>query len=48
VSHNQFQSFDVDSKGLILNNSGAVSQTQLAGMIVGNTNLATSPTSPRF
>lgn len=43
VSHNQFQSFDVDSKGLILNNSGAVSQTQLAGMIVGNTNLATSP-----
>ncbi|HUH54591.1 MAG TPA: filamentous hemagglutinin N-terminal domain-containing protein, partial [Rhodanobacter sp.] len=43
VSHNQFQSFDVDSKGLILNNSGAVSQTQLAGMIVGNTNLATGP-----
>ena len=43
VSHNQFQSFDVDGKGLILNNSGAVSQTQLAGMIVGNTNLGAGP-----
>jgi filamentous hemagglutinin len=43
VSHNQFQSFDVDGKGLILNNSGAVSQTRLAGMIVGNTNLGAGP-----
>ncbi|MGP1667818.1 MAG: two-partner secretion domain-containing protein, partial [Rhodanobacter sp.] len=39
VSHNQFQSFNVGSNGLILNNSSAVSQTQLAGMIVGNSNL---------
>src|ERR1700759_5433275 len=40
VSHNQYEHFNVDPKGLILNNSAAVSQTQQAGYIVGNANLA--------
>jgi len=43
VSHNQFQSYNVGANGLILNNSGAVSQTQLAGMIVGNTHIGSGP-----
>ncbi|SDG96623.1 hemagglutinin repeat-containing protein [Dyella sp. 333MFSha] len=41
VSHNQYEHFNVDPKGLILNNGAAVSQTQQAGYIVGNANLAT-------
>ncbi|QWT19822.1 hemagglutinin repeat-containing protein [Bacillus sp. NP157] len=40
VSHNQYQDFNVDPRGLVLNNSGAVSQAQQAGYIVGNPNLA--------
>ena len=36
VSHNQYQQFNVDRQGLILNNSAAVSQTQLGGYITGN------------
>ncbi|KAF1005598.1 MAG: 16S rRNA endonuclease CdiA [Luteibacter sp.] len=40
VSHNQYEHFNVDPKGVVLNNSGSVSQSQLAGYIVGNTNLA--------
>ncbi|UPG94222.1 hemagglutinin repeat-containing protein [Luteibacter aegosomatissinici] len=40
VSHNQYEHFNVDSKGLILNNSASVSQTQQAGYVVGNANLA--------
>ncbi|QDE41214.1 filamentous hemagglutinin N-terminal domain-containing protein [Luteibacter pinisoli] len=40
VSHNQYHDFNVDSRGLVLNNSGAVSQAQQAGYIVGNPNLA--------
>ncbi|MDQ7996504.1 MAG: hemagglutinin repeat-containing protein [Luteibacter sp.] len=40
VSHNQYEHFNVDPKGLILNNGAAVSQTQQAGYIVGNANLA--------
>src|SRR6185312_9365192 len=39
VSHNTYQQFNVGSNGLILNNSGAVSNTQLAGYIGGNSNL---------
>src|SRR5580692_1818366 len=31
VSHNQYQQFNVDKQGLILNNSAGVSQTQLGG-----------------
>ncbi|HEV2539772.1 MAG TPA: filamentous hemagglutinin N-terminal domain-containing protein [Frateuria sp.] len=39
VSHNTYQQFNVGSNGLILNNSGSVSNTQLAGYIGGNPNL---------
>ncbi|HET8763824.1 MAG TPA: filamentous hemagglutinin N-terminal domain-containing protein, partial [Rhodanobacter sp.] len=39
LSHNTYQQFNVGSNGLILNNSGAVSNTQLAGYIGGNPNL---------
>lgn len=40
VSRNQYLQFNVDKQGLILNNSSSFSQTQLAGYITGNTNLA--------
>ncbi|HET7329512.1 hemagglutinin repeat-containing protein [Dyella sp.] len=36
VSHNQYQQFNVDRQGLILNNAAGVSQTQLGGYIAGN------------
>ncbi|WP_189493966.1 filamentous hemagglutinin N-terminal domain-containing protein, partial [Formosimonas limnophila] len=36
VSLNQFQNYNVNANGLVLNNSGAMSQTQLAGFIQGN------------
>lgn len=36
VSHNQYQQFDVDTKGAILNNSAVMTSTQMAGMIQGN------------
>ncbi|MBJ2065020.1 hemagglutinin repeat-containing protein [Serratia odorifera] len=39
VSHNQYQQFDVDRKGAILNNSAIMTQSQLAGMIQGNPHL---------
>jgi filamentous hemagglutinin len=39
VSHNQYQQFDVDRKGAILNNSAVMTSTQMAGMIQGNPNL---------
>ena len=43
LSHNQFNRYDVDSKGLVLNNSSfanaAVLKSQLAGQVVGNLNL---------
>uniref|UniRef100_UPI0027E40969 hemagglutinin repeat-containing protein n=1 Tax=Serratia marcescens TaxID=615 RepID=UPI0027E40969 len=39
VSHNQYQQFDVDAKGAILNNSAGMTSTQMAGMIQGNPNL---------
>ncbi|WP_266158480.1 hemagglutinin repeat-containing protein [Dyella silvatica] len=39
LSHNRYQQFDVNSQGLILNNSGAITSTKLAGFIYGNTNL---------
>ncbi|HET7329745.1 hemagglutinin repeat-containing protein [Dyella sp.] len=39
VSHNTYQQFNVSSNGLVLNNSGAISNTQLAGYITGNPNL---------
>jgi filamentous hemagglutinin family protein len=43
ISHNQFTTYNVDANGLVLNNTPfsktAVGQSQLAGGIVGNTNL---------
>ena len=39
VSHNQFNQFNVDPQGLILNNATAISNTQLGGFIEANPNL---------
>ncbi|ADO50260.1 hemagglutinin repeat-containing protein [[Enterobacter] lignolyticus] len=39
VSRNTYSQFDVDSKGAVLNNSHANTNTQLAGMVAGNPNL---------
>ncbi|HUB90893.1 MAG TPA: filamentous hemagglutinin N-terminal domain-containing protein, partial [Dyella sp.] len=38
VSHNQYQQFNVDKPGVILNNAAGVLPTQLGGYIVGNPN----------
>jgi filamentous hemagglutinin len=40
VSRNTFSRFDVDDKGVILNNSHAPTQTQLGGLVTGNPWLA--------
>ncbi|WP_347332729.1 hemagglutinin repeat-containing protein [Marinimicrobium locisalis] len=40
VSHNKFSEFNVDEKGLILNNSQESVATELGGYIAGNANLA--------
>ncbi|OBX05972.1 filamentous hemagglutinin N-terminal domain-containing protein, partial [Gallibacterium genomosp. 3] len=39
LSHNQYHQFDVDRKGVILNNARKNSQTQLAGWVQANPNL---------
>ncbi|SFN59831.1 filamentous hemagglutinin family N-terminal domain-containing protein, partial [Formivibrio citricus] len=39
VSHNQYQQFNVESRGAILNNSQGIVQTQQGGYIAGNPNL---------
>jgi filamentous hemagglutinin len=39
VSHNKYQRFDVDQRGVILNNSAGIVRTQLGGYIAGNDNL---------
>ena len=40
LSHNQFKDYNVGANGVILNNAtGAVTNTQLGGIIVGNSNL---------
>jgi filamentous hemagglutinin len=36
VSNNRFTDYNVGSKGLVLNNTGANNQSQLAGWIAGN------------
>ncbi|ENZ8061145.1 two-partner secretion domain-containing protein [Klebsiella aerogenes] len=40
VSRNVYSQFDVDGRGVVLNNSHANTSTQLAGMVAGNPNLA--------
>ncbi|MBI5784252.1 MAG: hemagglutinin repeat-containing protein, partial [Rhodocyclales bacterium] len=40
VSHNVYQSYSVDARGVVLNNSQVVVATQQAGYIAGNPNLA--------
>ncbi|MFO6296569.1 two-partner secretion domain-containing protein [Rahnella selenatireducens] len=40
VSHNIYTEFNVDANGVILNNSGTAINTQLAGQIDGNANMA--------
>jgi len=42
VSHNRYSRFDVEQHGAVLNNSRVSSQTQLAGWLQGNPNLASS------
>jgi filamentous hemagglutinin family protein len=39
ISHNLYQSFDVPSTGVVLNNATSTTNTTLAGTISGNTNL---------
>ena len=39
VSHNKFQSYDVDAKGVILNNSTAAGQSRIGGAVGANPNL---------
>ncbi len=43
VSHNLYPAFNVGPGGLVLNNSAAAVQTQLAGTIAGNANLQAGP-----
>ncbi|MDK9724927.1 MAG: filamentous hemagglutinin N-terminal domain-containing protein [Sterolibacteriaceae bacterium MAG5] len=43
VSHNQYQQFNVGTPGVVLNNSQVAVQTQLAGYVEGNANLAAGP-----
>jgi len=45
VSHNVWSDLNVDRNGMIFNNSGAASDTQLADQIGGNSNLATGSAS---
>ncbi|MET0962205.1 MAG: filamentous hemagglutinin N-terminal domain-containing protein [Noviherbaspirillum sp.] len=40
LSHNQYQRYDVDRHGLVLNNSLLPGQSQLAGALKGNPNLS--------
>lgn len=39
LSHNQYNAFNIDEKGLILNNANRPVNTELAGYIMGNPNL---------
>jgi len=44
LSHNKFKNYNVEKKGLILNNSQVVTKTQLAGFIDRNPNLSSNAT----
>ena len=39
VSHNQYQDFNIDNRGAILNNSAVVGTSTLGGVVLGNPNL---------
>ncbi|EGO62720.1 hemagglutinin repeat-containing protein [Acetonema longum] len=43
VSRNQYTHFNVPTNGLILNNSAAITQTQLGGYISGNSSIGNRP-----
>ncbi|ROS05421.1 filamentous hemagglutinin family protein [Sinobacterium caligoides] len=45
VSHNQYERFSIEQRGLILNNANDLRSSQLAGYIDGNPNLAGSQAS---
>ena len=40
VSHNRFTSYDVDARGLVINNSAANAVSLLGGGVAGNANLS--------
>ncbi len=40
VSHNLFQNFNVERRGVVINNSQSIGQSQLSGALMGNPNLA--------
>jgi filamentous hemagglutinin len=42
LSHNKYQQFNVGSGGAVLNNSGAISNTNTAGYVQGNPNLGSN------
>jgi filamentous hemagglutinin len=39
VSHNQYSQFNIDARGMVLNNAVTITQTRQAGLIDGNPNL---------
>ncbi|MCX8590652.1 hemagglutinin repeat-containing protein, partial [Gilliamella sp. B3825] len=41
LSHNKYKQFDVSQRGVILNNSGKITQTQIGGYVQGNEYLKT-------
>ena len=43
VSRNEYETFNVPGKGVILNNSYTLSKTELAGYVQGNNNMAERP-----
>lgn len=39
VSHNQYSKFNIDARGMVLNNAATITQTRQAGLVDGNPNL---------
>lgn len=40
VSHNQYRQFNIDARGMVLNNAVTITQTRQAGLVDGNPNLS--------